>query len=66
LAEEVSADTYVNIMGQYRPCFRAGEHSELNRRPTGEEMRAAFGAAAEHGLHRLDERMPVRWLAGWM
>ena len=66
LGEEISADTYVNIMGQYRPCFRAGEHSELNRRPTGEEMRAAFGAAAEHGLHRLDERVPVRWLAGWM
>jgi putative pyruvate formate lyase activating enzyme len=66
LAEEISADTYVNIMGQYRPCFRAGEHSELNRRPTGEEMRAAFGAAAEYGLHRLDERVPVRWLAGWM
>jgi len=53
-------------MGQYRPCFRAREHSELSRRPTGEEMRAAFRAAAEHGLHRLDERMPVRWLAGWM
>ena len=66
LAEEISLDTYVNIMGQYRPCYRADEYAELNRRPMPEEMGEAFRAAADHGLHRLDERMSTRWLAGWM
>ena len=66
LAEEISPHTYVNVMGQYRPCYRAGEYSELDRRPTAEEMRQALASAARHRLHRLDERMPARWLAGWM
>ncbi|HET6497500.1 MAG TPA: radical SAM protein, partial [Coriobacteriia bacterium] len=34
LAEEVSADTYINIMAQYRPCYRAHEFPELARCPT--------------------------------
>ena len=29
LAREVSPDTYVNVMGQYRPCGRAGGASDL-------------------------------------
>ena len=62
LATEISRNTYLNLMDQYRPCYRAGEHSELSRRPTGEEMRAAFHAAAEHGLHRIDEGIPGRWI----
>jgi putative pyruvate formate lyase activating enzyme len=66
LAEEISPHTYVNVMGQYRPCYRAGEYPELDRRPTAEEMRQALASAARHRLHRLDERMPARWLAGWM
>jgi putative pyruvate formate lyase activating enzyme len=54
LAEEVSRDTYVNVMDQYRPCYRADEVPEIGRRPTGEEVRAAFEAARRHGVHRLD------------
>ena len=34
LAEEISPDTYVNLMAQYRPCYRAREHPPLDRRPT--------------------------------
>ena len=26
LAEEISRDTYINVMAQYRPCYRASEH----------------------------------------
>ncbi len=54
LSEEVSPNTYVNLMDQYRPCYRADEFPEIDRRPTGEELRAAFDAARRHGIHRLD------------
>lgn len=64
LAEELSPDTYVNIMGQYRPEHEVGKisasgdakYSEINRRPTPEEMRCARGAARSAGLWRLDSR----------
>jgi putative pyruvate formate lyase activating enzyme len=58
LAEEISTNTYLNIMGQYRPCYRAVGDPELGRRPTTEEMRAAFDSATRHGLGRLDDRVP--------
>jgi putative pyruvate formate lyase activating enzyme len=54
LAEELSPRTYVNLMDQYRPCYRAAEHPELDRRPTAEELRAAADAAARAGITRLD------------
>jgi putative pyruvate formate lyase activating enzyme len=59
LAREVSPHTYLNVMDQYHPCYRAGEHPELARRITPGEYRAALDAAARHGLHRLDRRS--RW-----
>ncbi|HCA46153.1 MAG TPA: hypothetical protein DEP45_01990 [Armatimonadetes bacterium] len=52
----LSRDTYVNVMAQYRPCYRANEFAELPRRITREEHRAAVQAALDAGLHRLDER----------
>ncbi len=54
LAEEISRDTYVNVMDQYRPCYRADEVPELARRPTGAELREGREAARRHGLHRID------------
>ncbi len=54
LAEEISPDTYTNIMDQYTPCYLAGEHPPLDRRPTREEHRRALKAAREAGLSRLD------------
>ncbi len=56
IAEEISRDTYVNVMAQYRPCHRAGDFPELDRRPTVGEFRAAVAAASAAGLRRLDER----------
>ena len=64
LAREVSADTYINIMDQYRPCYRAGEHPPLNRPLAREEYRWALAAAHRHGLRRLDSR--VSWRDYWM
>jgi putative pyruvate formate lyase activating enzyme len=54
LAAEISPRTYVNLMDQYRPCYRAEEHPEIARRPTGEELAAAAEAARAAGLSRLD------------
>jgi len=54
LAEQVSRNTYVNVMGQYHPCYQAFQHDDLRRRPTREEMEQAFEAARNAGLTRLD------------
>lgn len=54
LADELSRDTYVNIMDQYRPCFRAHEHPELSRRITAAELTEAVRAARECGLRRIE------------
>ncbi len=53
LVQEISPNTYVNIMDQYYPCYKAMEYPELNRRITGEEVKRALQWAAEAGLHRL-------------
>jgi putative pyruvate formate lyase activating enzyme len=51
---ELSEGTYVNIMDQYRPCYRAHEHPLLTRRPTRAEYEEALQLARAAGLHRLD------------
>jgi putative pyruvate formate lyase activating enzyme len=56
LAEEISPDTYLNLMDQYHPCFQAYEYPPLDRRITREEYRAALAAAHNAGLTRLDKR----------
>jgi len=56
LAEEISTNTYLNLMDQYRPSFKAHEYPPLNRRLTSDEYREALKMAQEAGLTRLDER----------
>jgi putative pyruvate formate lyase activating enzyme len=65
LASEVSPDTYVNIMGQYRPEYEVGQiardgvaakYTEIDRRPARDELDRAFAAARRAGLWRFDER----------
>ncbi len=60
LAEEISRDTYVNIMAQYRPAYLVSEtkYPEINRRITEDEYQRALAIAREVGLWRLD----TRWL----
>jgi len=65
LATEVSKNTYVNVMSQYRPCGEAYRYRELQRMITVEEYREAVRMAHEEGIHRLDERRLIhvfRWL----
>ena len=54
LAQEISSNTYVNIMDQYRPCGLAHTYSEINRRISLEEFENALQIAREEGIHRLD------------
>jgi putative pyruvate formate lyase activating enzyme len=56
LAEEVSRDTYVNIMDQYRPCYKANQLPPLNRSITRAEYQEALQQARAAGLHRFDKR----------
>ncbi len=56
LAQEVSPDTYVNLMDQYRPCYRAGENPPLDDTLTRNDYARALGQARELGLSRLDGR----------
>jgi len=54
VASEISCNTYVNIMAQYYPCGEIPLGSPLNRRITSTEYQAAFKAAKDAGLTRLD------------
>jgi len=60
LAKEISKNTYVNVMDQYRPCGRADQDELIRRRITAEEYRGAVEAAEKSGLTRLDPRVRPR------
>ncbi|KPK00779.1 MAG: radical SAM protein, partial [Gemmatimonas sp. SG8_28] len=63
VANTLGADTYVNLMDQYRPAGRVGptHYPELNRRTTAAEYGAAVQLAVRLGL-RLDTRhTPLPW-----
>ncbi|MCK4487660.1 MAG: radical SAM protein, partial [Desulfobacterales bacterium] len=65
LAREISPNSYVNIMAQYRPCGRASEVPALRRSITDEEYQEAIQMAHDEGINRLDERKRV-FLFHWM
>ncbi len=52
IAKEVSVDSYVNIMDQYRPAYKAIRYSELSRGITMKEYHEALDYAHGLGLHR--------------
>jgi putative pyruvate formate lyase activating enzyme len=59
LTHEVSTDTYLNLMDQYRPAGKVlmrDKYAEINRRISGSEWKQALQYAREAGLWRLDER----------
>jgi len=59
LAEQISKDTYLNLMDQYRPAYQAHHFPKLNRRITQAEFDAAVELALAAGLHRLDKRRAI-------
>jgi len=56
IAEELSQNTYLNIMDQYRPSYLALTHRDVNRRITRDEYQGVVDEATKFGLHRLDKR----------
>ena len=54
LSREISLNTYINIMPQYRPCGLARYHPDLSRPITDMEFTTALDYAFKAGLHRLD------------
>jgi putative pyruvate formate lyase activating enzyme len=54
LAKQVSTNTYLNIMSQYRPAFNARRFPKLSRPVKTDEYRSAVQMAVAAGLQRLD------------
>jgi len=55
LARQVSTNTYLNIMAQYHPCYKAFDMPSLARPVSKEEFQEAVELARQQGLHRLDK-----------
>jgi putative pyruvate formate lyase activating enzyme len=61
LANELSPDTFINVMDQYRPAHKVETEprfAEINRRVASDEFRRAIEVARAAGLWRFD----TRWL----
>ncbi|MGB8707409.1 MAG: radical SAM protein [Dehalococcoidia bacterium] len=54
IAEEISPNSYVNVMSQYHPCYKAFSIRQLNRSLSKQEFLEAVNAAARTRLNRLD------------
>lgn len=55
IATKISKNTYLNIMDQYFPSYKAYKYPEINRSITKEEFEEAIRAAHDEGLYRLDK-----------
>ncbi|MHC4076722.1 MAG: radical SAM protein [Planctomycetota bacterium] len=53
LAEYISPKTFINIMDQYRPCYKAFENPRINRRPTAKELDRVRQYTIKKGLNLL-------------
>lgn len=62
IAREISPSTYVNLMDQYYPCYRADDFPPLDRPLLRGEYRRAAAMAERCGLRRLDQHVERRRL----
>jgi len=53
VSQDISKDTYMNIMAQYRPYYRAVGHPSIGRRITMTEYQEALDIARAAGLRRV-------------
>ena len=54
IAQKLSRNSYVNLMDQYRPCYKAKDFPPLDRRINGDEFAQAVKIALDLGIKRLD------------
>lgn len=54
IAQHLPKDTYVNIMAQYNPLYKAYDYPEISRRITGAEYKKVVKRAKKLGLTNLD------------
>ena len=54
LADQISPKTTINVMDQYRPCYKASNHPKINRRPTAKEIQSVRQYAIQKGMNVLD------------
>lgn len=59
IADELSTNSFVNIMAQYRPCHLAYKYNELNRRITHLEFLNALKMAKEAGIKIGDPHLDI-------
>ena len=52
IAQTLPKDTYVNIMAQYNPLYKAYDYPELSRRITREEYKKAVFRAKKNGAYK--------------
>jgi putative pyruvate formate lyase activating enzyme len=64
IAKEISANTYVNVMDQYRPCGNAHEDEFIKQPLTARAFKEAIETAKKAGLMRLDPRDRIRLVFG--
>jgi putative pyruvate formate lyase activating enzyme len=53
ISRKISKNSYVNLMRQYRPEYKAKEYPKISRRISNAEYKEALGWAQEFGLKRL-------------
>jgi putative pyruvate formate lyase activating enzyme len=53
LNEQISSKTTINVMDQYRPCYKASSQARINRRASREEFQSAQQYALQKGLNVL-------------
>lgn len=53
LSKKISPNTFLNIMDQYRPCYKALEFPAISRTITTKEYQKAISLAKKAGLKRL-------------
>ena len=59
IAEDISPNSYVNVMAQYHPCYKAFQIPQLAKPLSRQEFLEAIELAKRAGLNRLDRLEPV-------
>jgi putative pyruvate formate lyase activating enzyme len=59
IAKNLSLNTYINIMSQYRPMYRAYDFPMLSRSITYEEYKKAVDLAKQAGLTNIHIQLPL-------